>query len=66
MPGRMRCPAAYFLEAVGDVELDEFPDQQHSFQMAAGLAPEADDAISRFAAWARPKSHPASSVRARG
>jgi hypothetical protein len=23
--------------------------------MAAGLAPEADDAISRFATWARPK-----------
>jgi epsilon-lactone hydrolase len=38
-----------------DVQLDEFPDQQHSFQMAAGLAPEADDAINRFAAWARPK-----------
>jgi epsilon-lactone hydrolase len=29
--------------------------RQHSFQMAAGLAPGADDAISRFAAWARPK-----------
>jgi monoterpene epsilon-lactone hydrolase len=38
-----------------DVQLDEFPGQQHSFQMAAGLAPEADDAIGRFAAWARPK-----------
>ena len=38
-----------------DVQLDEFPDQQHSFQMAAGLAPEADDAITRFATWARPK-----------
>jgi epsilon-lactone hydrolase len=38
-----------------DVQLDVFPDQQHSFQMAAGLAPEADDAINRFAAWARPK-----------
>jgi epsilon-lactone hydrolase len=38
-----------------DVQLDEFPDQQHSFQMAAGLAPEADDAISRLAVWARPK-----------
>ena len=38
-----------------DVRLEEFPDQQHSFQMAAGLAPEADDAISRLAAWARPK-----------
>ena len=38
-----------------DVKLDEFTGQQHSFQMAAGLAPEADDAITRFAAWARPK-----------
>lgn len=38
-----------------DVQIDEFPDQQHSFQMAAGLAPEADDAINRFAAWARAK-----------
>lgn len=36
-----------------DVRLDEFPGQQHSFQMAAGLAPEADDAIDRLAAWAR-------------
>jgi len=36
-------------------QIDEFPDQQHSFQMAAGLAPEADDAINRSAAWARPK-----------
>jgi acetyl esterase/lipase len=38
-----------------DIQLDEFPDQQHSFQMAAGLAPEADDAINRLAAWAHPK-----------
>jgi epsilon-lactone hydrolase len=38
-----------------DVQLDEFPDQQHSFQMAAGLAPEADDAIDRLATWVRPK-----------
>jgi acetyl esterase/lipase len=38
-----------------DVQIDEFPDQQHSFQMAAGLAPEADEAIHRFATWARPK-----------
>lgn len=40
-------------EAGVDVRLDEFPDQQHSFQMAAGLAPEADDAIDRLAAWAQ-------------
>jgi monoterpene epsilon-lactone hydrolase len=38
-----------------DVQLDVFADQQHSFQMAAGGVPEADDAIARFAAWARPK-----------
>jgi len=29
-------------------------DQQHSFQMAAGFAPEADEAIEGLAAWARP------------
>jgi|HubBroStandDraft_5_1064220.scaffolds.fasta_scaffold45808_2 monoterpene epsilon-lactone hydrolase len=38
-----------------DVRLDVFPEQQHTFQMAAGRAPEADDAVRRFAAWARPK-----------
>ena len=38
-----------------DVQLHEFPGQQPSFQIAAGLAPEADDAISRLAAWARPE-----------
>jgi acetyl esterase/lipase len=50
-----RMLAKHAQQAGVDVQLDEFPDQQHSFQMAAGLAPEADDAISRFAAWARPK-----------
>lgn len=38
-----------------EVELEVYEDQQHTFQMAAGLAPEADDAISRLAAWARPR-----------
>jgi acetyl esterase/lipase len=38
-----------------EVRLDLFPDQQHTFQMAAGRAPEADDAIRRLAEWARPK-----------
>jgi acetyl esterase/lipase len=38
-----------------EVQLDVFPDQQHTFQMAAGRAPEADDAIDRFATWARAK-----------
>ncbi len=38
-----------------DVRLDVFPEMQHTFQMCAGRAPEADDAIRRFAEWARPK-----------
>jgi len=38
-----------------DVTLDIFPAMQHSFQMAAGRAPEADDSISRFAKWVKPK-----------
>jgi hypothetical protein len=38
------------------VRLDPFPDQQHTFQMAAGRAPEADHAIRRLAdsAWYMP------------
>jgi acetyl esterase/lipase len=35
-------------------KIDVFPDMLHSFQMAAGRAPEADDAVARLAAWARP------------
>jgi acetyl esterase/lipase len=38
-----------------DVRLDIFPEQQHTFQMCAGRAPEADDAIRRLADWARPR-----------
>jgi acetyl esterase/lipase len=38
-----------------DVRLDVFPEMLHSFQMMAGRAPEADDAIRRFAEWVRPK-----------
>lgn len=37
-----------------DVRLDVFPGQQHTFQMAAGRSPIADDAIVRLAEWARP------------
>ncbi|RZU03344.1 acetyl esterase/lipase [Kribbella rubisoli] len=37
-----------------EVRLDVFPEMQHTFQMAAGRAPEADDAIQRMALWARP------------
>lgn len=36
-----------------DVRVDVFPDQQHTFQMAVGRAPESDDAIRRFAEWVR-------------
>jgi acetyl esterase/lipase len=43
------------LNAGVDVRLDIFPEQQHTFHMAAGRAPEADDAIRRFADWVRPK-----------
>jgi monoterpene epsilon-lactone hydrolase len=38
-----------------DVQLDVFPGQLHTFQMAAGYAPEADDAIQKLASWVRPK-----------
>jgi epsilon-lactone hydrolase len=38
-----------------EVRLDVFPEMQHTFQMMAGRAPEADDAIRRLAAWVRPK-----------
>src|SRR5438270_1119 len=38
-----------------DTRLDVFPGMLHSFQMAAGRAPEADDAIGRMAAWLRPR-----------
>jgi monoterpene epsilon-lactone hydrolase len=38
-----------------DVRLDIFPDMLHTFQMAAGRAPEADDAIRGMADWVRPR-----------
>ena len=38
-----------------DVRLDVFPDMLHTFQMAAGRAPEADEAIRRMANWVRPR-----------
>jgi len=38
-----------------DVVLDMVPDMLHTFQMAAGRAPEADDAIARLAGWVRPR-----------
>jgi monoterpene epsilon-lactone hydrolase len=38
-----------------EVRLDVFPGQQHTFQMMAGRAPEADDAVNRLAEWTRDK-----------
>ncbi|MBO2450541.1 alpha/beta hydrolase [Actinomadura barringtoniae] len=38
-----------------EVRLDVFPEMQHTFQMAAGRAPEADDAIRRMGDWGRPR-----------
>jgi len=38
-----------------DTRLDIFAEQQHTFQMTAGRAPEADEAIHRLADWARPR-----------
>jgi len=38
-----------------DVRLDIFPGMQHSFQMAAGRAPESDDSIARFVEWVKPR-----------
>ena len=38
-----------------EARLDVFPGMLHTFQMAAGRAPEADDAIGRLADWIRPR-----------
>ncbi len=38
-----------------DVRLDIFPGMQHTFHMAAGRAPESNDAIARYAEWVKPK-----------
>jgi acetyl esterase/lipase len=43
------------LASGGTVALEVFEGQQHTFQMAAGRAPEADEAIRRLAAWVRPR-----------
>src|SRR3954469_8537744 len=47
--------AALAEKAGVEVRLDVFPGRLHTFQMAAGRSPEADDAIRRFATWVRPK-----------
>jgi epsilon-lactone hydrolase len=49
-----RMLAEHAEQAGVDVRLDVFADQQHTFQMMAGRAPEADDAIDRLAEWVRP------------
>jgi monoterpene epsilon-lactone hydrolase len=38
-----------------EVRLEVFEGMLHTFQMAAGRAPEADDAIGKLADWVRPK-----------
>lgn len=43
------------LQAGAQTKLDIFPEMQHVFQMLAGTAPEADDAVNRMAEWIRPK-----------
>jgi epsilon-lactone hydrolase len=46
---------AHARKAGVEVRLDIFPGMLHTFQMAAGRAPEADDAISKMASWVRPR-----------
>jgi len=38
-----------------ETRLDVFPGRLHTFQMAAGRSPAADDAIGRLATWVRPR-----------
>lgn len=37
-----------------DIKVDVFPGMQHTFQMAAGRAPESDESLSRLSDWVRP------------
>jgi len=37
-----------------DAKLDIYPNMQHTFQMAAGRAPESDESIARIAGWVKP------------
>lgn len=50
-----RALAARARDAGVEVRLDVYEEQQHTFQMAAGKAPEADEAIRKLAEWVRPK-----------
>jgi acetyl esterase/lipase len=47
--------AEHARQAGVEVRIDVFPELQHTFQMAAGRAPEADAAIAMMAAWVRPR-----------
>ena len=50
----LRDDARRLADAAPDtVRLDVFAGQQHTFQMAAGRSPVADDAVARIAAWLR-------------
>ena len=50
-----RMLADHLTKAGVDVRFDIFPQMQHTFHMAAGRAPEANDAIARYAEWVKPK-----------
>ena len=50
-----RMLADHATKAGVDVRFDIFPEMQHTFHMAAGRAPEANDAIARYAEWVKPK-----------
>ena len=49
------CSYEHAAKAGVDARLDIVPDMLHTFQMAAGRAPEADDAIRELAGWVRPR-----------
>lgn len=48
-------PAESARKAGVDVRIDIFPEMQHCFQLMAGAAPEADQAVTQIAQWLRPK-----------
>jgi epsilon-lactone hydrolase len=50
-----RLLAVHAKNAGVEVRLDIFPDMLHTFQMAAGRAPESDEAIREMANWVRPR-----------
>ena len=50
-----RALAEALRRADGEVKLDVYPEMQHVFHFLAGVAPEADEAIGKLAAWVRPK-----------